>query len=359
MSTPDSLRLELPTEASSLAASLLEWYRREKRALPWRETCDPYPIWVSEVMLQQTRVKAALPYFTRFLETFPRLEDLATAKEEAVLRLWAGLGYYRRARNLLRAAREIVQEHGGEFPRDPKIAVCLPGVGRYTAGAVLSIAYGIPVPVCDGNVKRVMVRYLGIEEEMSSRLETRLWRLLETIVLHPGVSPDIRDFNQSLMELGARVCTPGKPDCTHCPLGWSCRACQMQLQELLPRPTPKRAATHVHLVAAVVRKGDDYLLHRNSRPGLPEGFWEFPMVSGKPGTNLQRRFFEALQLRLRIGHTHSLVKHQITFRKLRLHPVSCELVGAVPSGVQWSWSRLDPPAVPVPSYVSKIRQAAT
>ncbi|MBZ5526490.1 MAG: A/G-specific adenine glycosylase [Acidobacteriia bacterium] len=229
-------------------SKLLGWFHRHQRDMPWRRTRDPYCIWLSEIMLQQTRVAAAIPYYERFLETFPSVRALAGAEEEDVLRLWAGLGYYSRARNLQRAAREIVERHGGEFPRDFAAALALPGIGNYTAAAILSIAHGAPHAVLDGNVARVIARLEAIRGDLR---EGSRWRALQTSagrlldISHAG------DWNQAMMELGATVCTPRAPNCAVCPVAESCRARKLGLTETLPEKRRKRAPEKVHLAVAV------------------------------------------------------------------------------------------------------------
>jgi len=228
---------------------LLDWFRRCQREMPWRRTRDAYCIWLSEIMLQQTRVAAAIPYYERFLEKFPNVQALAGAREEEVLRLWAGLGYYSRARNLQRAAREIVERHGGEFPRELAAALALPGIGNYTAAAILSIAHGAPHAVLDGNVARVIARLEAIRGDLR---EPKRWRGLQTSADRLLEISKAGDWNQAMMELGATVCTPRAPDCANCPVGGFCRARELGLAEKVPEKRRKRAAEKVHLAVAVL-----------------------------------------------------------------------------------------------------------
>jgi A/G-specific adenine glycosylase len=291
---------------------LLGWFRRCQREMPWRRTRDPYCIWLSEIMLQQTRVAAAIPYYERFLETFPNVRALAGAREEEVLRLWAGLGYYSRARNLQRAAREIVERHGGEFPREFAEALALPGIGNYTAAAILSIAHGAPHAVLDGNVARVIARLEAIRGDLR---EPRRWRALQTSadrlleVSHAG------DWNQAMMELGATVCTPRGPDCANCPVGGFCRARQLGLAEKLPEKRRKRAAEKVHLAVAVfldpagktlllpagpTKKGAGKKAERDAEKNseisaLFSGMWHFPALAVRKDARAElRRFLQTL-----------------------------------------------------------------
>src|SRR5512136_569268 len=226
----------------ALRRALLGWYARRRRALPWRGVRDPYRIWVSEVMLQQTRIATATPYYHAFLGRFPTLAALARARPADVLEAWSGLGYYRRARSLHAAAREVVREHGGRVPDDPAAFERLPGVGRYTAGAVLSIAYGRPLPALDGNAARVLSRLEALPATMRDPAGARrLWALAAARV--PADRPG--DWNQALMELGATVCTPRAPRCAACPLRRHCRALALGRVDRLPPPAVRRAGERV------------------------------------------------------------------------------------------------------------------
>jgi A/G-specific adenine glycosylase len=295
-------------ELRTFRNKLLGWFRRHQRDLPWRRTRDPYCIWLSEIMLQQTRVATAIPYYERFLETFPSVRALAGAEEEEVLRLWAGLGYYSRARNLQRAAREIVARHGGEFPREFAAALALPGIGNYTAAAILSIAHGAAHAVLDGNVARVIARLEAIRGDLR---EGNRWRALQTSagrlldISHAG------DWNQAMMELGATVCTPRAPDCAGCPVAESCRARKLGLAEALPEKRRKRTTEKIHLAAAVYLdpKGKTVLLapapgkkasskkaKQKTEPdgtlsALFSGLWHFPAVAVRKNVRTELRRF--------------------------------------------------------------------
>ncbi len=223
-------------ELSQFRRRLLAWFRRSKRDLDWRRTRDPYRIWLSEIMLQQTRVAAVIPYYRRFLARFPSVHSLARARLNSVLRHWAGLGYYSRARNLHRAAKQIVREHGGKFPRCLEQALALPGVGQYTAAAVLSIAYGQPLAVLDGNVARVLVRLAAANGEIR---EPRLWRRLADAASGLLASEAPGDWNQAMMELGATVCTPRSPRCEECPVAHWCRARILGVADSMPAARSK------------------------------------------------------------------------------------------------------------------------
>ena len=267
----------LPTDA------LLDWYRANRRDLPWRPTADrpadPYHVLVSEAMLQQTQVTTVLPYFARFIAAFPTVHALADADEQRVLTLWQGLGYYRRARNLHRAARMIVERHTGRVPATVAELLALPGVGRYTAGAVASIAHGVPAPILDGNVARVLSRYRGLAEPVDRPATQKcLWTEAQELVARSG---DPCDFNQSLMELGALICTPRAAKCLYCPLRDGCNAFATGRVEALPVKSPKKAPLAVtHTVLALERRGR-FLFERRPDDGLWAGMWQMPTLEGE------------------------------------------------------------------------------
>ena len=348
----------LPVSYQEFAGRLLDWYLRERRELPWRSNPDPYWIWLSEVILQQTQVKAALPYFERFVQAYPTLRQLAEADLDEVLSRWSGLGYYSRARNLHRAAQEMCRNHGGRFPRSYSQSVALPGIGRYTAGAVLSIAFGLPYPVVDGNVRRVMARFLCIEDELTGKRLEMLWKLLEECVNAPAVQPRVSDFNQALMELGALLCKPRNPLCGQCPLASDCRARIAGLAEELPRPSRRRKAEEFHYLVAVIADGPHYLLHQNRSESFLKGFWEFPRVKLGSAGRAQELFQQQHGLKLTSPERLAVVRHQITYRKMSFHPFTAKLQGPLPQN-GYAWAPLNSPAHPVPAYVRKIEGAAS
>jgi A/G-specific adenine glycosylase len=255
---------------------LLEWYRRHKRDLPWRRSRDPYHIWVSEVMLQQTRVETVIPYYERFLERFPTLEALAQAPEEEVLKLWEGLGYYSRARNLQSAVREVCERYGGVVPDTPEQISSLKGVGPYTAGAILSIAYGRPEPAVDGNVMRVLSRFFLIVDDIAKpSTRTRMEELVRGMI--PQDAPG--DFTQALMELGALVCTPRTPHCLICPVMEHCAARLEGMETALPMKKKAAPPRPEYRAAAVVKdRGGRILIRRRPAGGLLAGMWELPHI---------------------------------------------------------------------------------
>lgn len=255
---------------------LIDWFKMEQRSLPWRENQDPYRVWVSEIMLQQTRVDTVIPYFNRFIEQFPSIEALAQADEEKVLKAWEGLGYYSRVRNLHSAVKEVHEQYGGKVPNTPKDISMLRGVGPYTAGAILSIAFGLPEPAVDGNVMRVLSRILLIWEDIAKPSSRKIFEMaVRELISYENPSY----FNQALMELGALVCTPTSPSCLLCPVREHCRAFEKGAQEELPVKTKKKKQRLVSLVAAVLTSDDDrMLIHKRPNQGLLANLWEFPNV---------------------------------------------------------------------------------
>jgi A/G-specific adenine glycosylase len=299
----------------ALGRALLAWYERNRRDLPWRRTKDAYRIWVSEVMLQQTTVKTVLPYYEAFLARFPTVAALAAAREEEVLAAWSGLGYYHRARSLHRAARHLAETHGGRFPRALDAALAVPGIGLYTASAILSIAYGKALPVVDGNVRRVLARLLalrGPEYRRDGPFYNRAEELLDRE--RPG------DWNQALMELGATVCVPRKPACPACPLRRQCLARAQGIVEELPEGRARRATVAVTVAAALVERDGRVLLVRRPEGPLLGRIWELPQTSlesrGLP--DLERELLERHGLRIVPGPLVVRARHAITFRRITL-----------------------------------------
>ncbi len=264
-----------PMRVDAIRTCLLAWYREAGRTLPWRADRDAYRILVSEMMLVQTTVAAVIPYYERFLRRFPDARSLADADESEVLKMWEGLGYYRRARQLHAAARQVVSAHGGDIPDDPEAVRALPGVGPYIAGAVLSFAFDRPEPIVEANSQRVLARLLALEEDPTSTAgRRRVWSAAARLVPPQQAG----DFNQSLMDLGATICTPRQPSCLLCPVAASCEARRRGLQDVIPRSTPRPAPTEVREACAVITQGDRYLVVQRGRGGLWEQFWEFPTI---------------------------------------------------------------------------------
>jgi A/G-specific adenine glycosylase len=323
-----------PRELSLVRKRLLGWFRQFRRDLPWRLTRDPYRIWISEIMLQQTRVAAVIPYYERFLERFPDVRALAEAPQEEVLRLWSGLGYYSRARNLQRAAQEIVAKHHGKFPRNFDEALALPGIGQYTAAAILSIAYDAKHAVLDGNVARVLARLGAIRGDLR---ETKRWRELREIADHLLDPKSPGEWNQAMMELGATLCAPRAPQCFLCPIAKFCRARQLGLADRLPEKRKKRATEEVALAAAVFldHRGRTLLLPpsslktqratKNEIAPLVSKMWHFPMVRVREHTAGELQSFLTELIPSAAHHGVPLeplpeARHAVTYRKITLLP---------------------------------------
>jgi A/G-specific adenine glycosylase len=281
-----------PFAPAEMSDRLLTWYGRAGRDLPWRSTRDPYRIWLSEIMLQQTGVATVIPYYRRFLDRFPSVEVLAKADIDEVINLWAGLGYYSRARNLHAAARMIVERYGGDFPGALDELMALPGVGRSTAGAILSIAFDRKAPILDGNVRRVLIRlYAVTDPPRSPAVERLLWRRAEELT--PADRP--HDYAQAIMDLGATVCTPRQPDCPICPLVEICRARALGLADRLPLRQEKKKVPLVRQVALLLEMKGRFLVGRRPLNGMLGGLWEFPSCDIGPGAIPQESVERLLQ----------------------------------------------------------------
>ncbi len=314
-----------PRGPKTFQRRLLAWFSAHRRDLPWRGSRDPYRVWVAEIMLQQTRIAAVLPYYHRFLKQFPTVESLARAPQDKVLQLWSGLGYYSRARNLHRAAKDIVAHHQGKFPQTLEAALALPGVGHYTAAAVLSIAYDQLFAVLDGNVARVLARLGAVRGDL--RAPTRWRQLGETAqqILPPSAPGD---WNQALMELGETICTPQIPRCDACPISRSCLARARNLTREIPAPRMKRAPVKIRIAAAILRdpRGRTILVRD---PGahdevLFSRMWQFPAleVARHPAQELAAHLHDTLKLNGASLHLEPLpaARHGVTFRNITLLP---------------------------------------
>jgi A/G-specific adenine glycosylase len=339
--------------ADSLKRDLRAWYRRSRRDLPWRRTSDAYLVWLSEVMLQQTTVKTATPYFEAFAARFPSLADLAGAQEEEVLALWSGLGYYHRARNLLRGARHLVDRHESRFPKTLEAALAVPGVGLYTASAVLSIAHGVPLPVVDGNVRRVLSRWFALRGP-EWRTEAAFYNLADTVLDRqaPG------DWNQALMELGATVCSPRKPACPACPVRSHCRAHALGIEGELPETRARRAPEEVTVAAALVEQDGRVLLVRRADGRLLGRMWEVPQTSleSKGHADLVRELKDRLGLDVVAGPLVVRARHAITYRRIRVEGYRARLRRPAPSDPErFRWtSPAEAKDLPVSSMTRKL-----
>jgi A/G-specific adenine glycosylase len=309
-------------------SQIVQWYEANRRDLPWRRTGDPYAVWVSEMMLQQTQVSTVIPYWTRWMERFPTVTALAEAPLEDVLKQWQGLGYYARARNMHRAAKALTERYGGRFPESFAEVLALPGIGRYTAGAVCSIAFGQDVPLVDANVIRVLCRHFGIPgDPKSAAVQEQLWTLAQDLL--PAGNASV--FNQGLMELGALVCQ-SKPRCDACPVQASCAAFTTGNPERFPESAPRPVFTTQTDVSAIIRHpgGDGrVLIVRRPAGGLWGGLWEFPRCTRAAGETLadaaRRAAREAVDLAVRSeGAVVGTIRHGVTTRKITLVGIACE-----------------------------------
>ncbi len=314
---------------------LLEWYAHQGRKLPWRGSVDPYAVWVSEIMLQQTRVETVIPYYERWMRRFPTISVLAAASEQDVLTVWEGLGYYSRARNLHNAARVVLEKYEGEIPHNLVDLRSLPGIGRYTAGAIGSMAFGLDVPTLDGNIRRVLARVFDVAEPADSPPgEKILWRLAEQN-LPTGRAGDA---NQALMDLGASICLPKNPRCLLCPLTDLCLARQLGIQDQRPVLKPKAVVPHYVVTAAVLGRDGKVLLAKRPSKGLLGGMWEFP--GGKMEANetfeacLAREIREELGVAIRVGQPFGVYQHAYTHFRITLHAFLCELSDGEPRPIE-------------------------
>jgi A/G-specific adenine glycosylase len=327
-----------------MAAALLAWYGRAGRDLPWRRTRDPYRIWLSEIMLQQTGVETVIPYYNRFLKQYSAVEDLAAAPVESVIELWAGLGYYSRARNLHRAAQMVAEEFGGLFPEDLATLMKLPGVGRSTAGAILSIAFDRKAPILDGNVRRVLCRLFSVEEDPRSPMgERRLWDLAERLT--PESHP--HDYAQAVMDLGATVCTPRRPDCQRCPLETFCLSRKQGRQQDLPSRRQKKPVPKVTAVALLLLREGRLMVRRRPLEGMLGGLWEFPdaiVPEGEDPAGAAGRLLQDYGLS-GVAVEAGRVRHAYSHFRLDLRLFRCEAkeTFGVAEAVESRW--LDPEAL--------------
>lgn len=360
-----------PPARSRFRKTLLAWFAEFQRDLPWRRTKDPYRIWLSEIMLQQTRVAAAIPYYEQFLERFPNVAALADAPEEEVLRHWAGLGYYSRARNLQKAARQVVAEHGSRFPDAAEKALALSGIGAYTAAAILSIAYGKKLAVLDGNVARVIARLGAMRGDL--RTGTRWQRLQKGA--DELLAPDAPgDWNQAMMELGATICTPRSPQCLLCPVSAYCEARKLGLTNAIPEKRGKRSAVEITLAALVTidAQGRTLLLPPPSTDGksataedvsvLLSRMWHFPTIQVKEDAARELRAFArkfSLSGRTSGGKLVALrkVRHAVTYRQITVFPFRREVSKLPVVAGAKALPLSDLSAVPVSNLTRKVARA--
>jgi len=336
------------------AKDLSSWYAKNKRDLPWRHTKDPYNIWISEIMLQQTTVATVVAYYERWTKVFPTVTLLARAPLQKVLKQWQGLGYYNRAKNLHKAANILIDKYDGKLPQDPHAIRALPGFGPYTTGAVLSIAYDLPLTIIDANVRRVAMRLLALPGAADVKQDQRINVFLLKVLPKKGVG----DFNQALMELGALVCRAKEPVCSLCPVTKYCQAFKIDRQEIIPQ-IKKKVITEIQAVIAIIREGENYYIQKRPPKGLLADLWEFPGGKIKEGESekkaLARELKEELGLQLKSSQHLFNVKHFYTQFKVHLSVFSCLLEALPKTDATHRWIKFkDFSKYPMPSGTAKI-----
>jgi A/G-specific adenine glycosylase len=334
------------SERTEIQSRLLAWAEVALRDLPWRHDRDPYRVWVSEIMLQQTQVETVLPYYTRWMERFPTVEALAAAELGEALKCWEGLGYYARCRNLHRAAQIVVDRHGGRLPADRETLLALPGIGPYTVGAILSLAFDQDAAVLDGNVRRVLFRLRALEDDpREANARQKLWTLAKAL-LPPGQAGR---WNEALMDLGATICTPRTPRCARCPLCPLCRAYALGDPAGYPPRRRRARPPHADVAAGVIWRGGQLLLAQRPLDGLLGGMWEFPGGKCKPGESLpeclQRELREELDIEVDVGRQLTVVRHAYTHLRVTVYALECRYRSAhEPERIgvhDWRWVTLD------------------
>lgn len=356
-----------PAEFAAFRQKLIRWYGKSARDLPWRRTRDAYQIWISEIMLQQTTVAAVVPYFERFLKSFPTVFELAAAEENAVLRHWEGLGYYSRARNIHKTAKIIVDQYQGQFPDDLEALLSLPGIGRYTAGAIASFAFDQPAPIVEANTLRLYCRLLGYDKDPRSKEgQAELWAFATAIL--PRKSPG--QINQALMELGASHCGPAAPECDACPVHQHCRACREGTQATIPLPKAKIELTDVTEVSIAVRDRNRYLLRKRTTDERWAGLWDFVRFEIPHGTrsidipNILNSISERTGLTVELGPQVAEWKHGVTRYRITLKCFTADrLDGRLASEQEWKWVKPNefsefPLSVTARKFAKKLQKPA-
>jgi A/G-specific adenine glycosylase len=353
------------SQKQRLRRRLLTWYAEHARDLPWRRSRDPYRVWVSEIMLQQTQVATVRDYFERFVAAFPNVRKLAAADEQQVLRLWEGLGYYRRARQLHAAAKVIANELGGQFPRDVVELQKLPGIGRYTAGAIASIAFDQRAPILEANTIRLLSRLIGYRDDPTKAAGQRLlWRTAEELLPDSAVA----EFNQALMELGSLVCTPVAPKCGECPLAKLCVACTDGLQDAIPRAKAKQRFTDLHEVAVVIHKNGRVLMRQCGEGERWAGLWDFPRfaVNAEGPLFAQKEIVAKVREQTAVtcspGPLLKTIKHGVTRYRITLDCFRAEFISGKPAatgGARVRWvSRAELGELPLSTTGRKLARLA-
>jgi len=317
---------------------MLAWFDRNARDLPWRRTRDPYCIWISEIMLQQTQVATVCDYYKRFIQRFPNVQALADAQETDVLRMWEGLGYYRRARQMHAAAQQIQEQHQGVFPTDLESVLALPGVGRYTAGAITSIAYDLPAPILEANTIRLFARLIGLRSDpTTSDSQKQLWAFAEAILPRKNAGR----FNQSLMELGSLLCTPKSPRCDACPVADQCAAFAGELQSKIPAPKKKVQYEEVTEAAVIVRHGECVLVRQCAKGERWAGLWDFPRTALATSVNCLQQLETAVQqqtgAQIQVGERLTTMKHGVTRFRITLHCYEAKCITPPQSSNSLHW----------------------
>ncbi len=339
---------------------LISWFKAEQRELPWRIDQDPYKVWVSEIMLQQTRVDTVIPYFNRFIEWFPTINDLANANDDKVLKAWEGLGYYSRVRNLHSAVKEVNEKYNGKVPNTPKEISTLKGVGPYTAGAILSIAYGVPEPAVDGNVMRVLSRILSIWEDIAKPSTRKVFEIaVRQLISHDEPS----EFNQALMELGALICTPTSPSCLLCPVRDHCQGFHEGVEKDLPVKSKKNSQRAVDLAAVIIKDNSGrFLIHKRPETGLLANLWEFPNVEMHQPFVLERTqiadlFQESFDLEIKLEKGIGQIEHIFSHLIWNIRVYTGSIRSAIQESGEWKFvtlAEMDEYAFPV-SYHKIIK----
>lgn len=345
----------------TFSEKILQWYGENKRNLPWRETKEPYKIWLSEIMLQQTRVAQGTPYYLKFIEHFPTVHDLANASEEKVLKLWQGLGYYSRARNLHATAKIVVHQYEGSFPNTYKELLKLKGVGDYTASAISSICFDEPQPVVDGNVYRVLARYFGVDTPINSSEGIKYFKALAIEVMN---EEDIRDYNQGIMEFGAIQCAPKKPYCLHCPLNDSCIALKENRIDSLPvklKKTKVRNRFFNYLV--VVDANEETILRQRKGKGIWQNLWEFPLLESDKelGINEVKQQFSKLLNLADIPKIYRFnqktIIHKLSHQHLHSHFWIVKTKTNLNDGINWTKIEEYPVPVLIADFIKTFKNS--
>jgi A/G-specific adenine glycosylase len=338
----------------SFSQKLLRWYRVNARDLPWRQTKDPYKIWISEIMLQQTTVTAVIPYYEKWIKKFPTIECVARARQQTILSLWQGLGYYSRAKNIHKTAKIICQKFSGKIPEEPEIISRLPGFGPYTTGAVLSIAYDKPLAIIDANVRRVVMRQLAREGLADIKHDLDVREFLIKVIPKNGAG----DFNQGLMELGALICRTREPRCNQCPVQLSCAAYAKGIQEIIPTPK-KKIIKNIEAVIALIEHNGFYFIQKRNSKGLLADLWEFPGGKIEDGESVRRALKREIQEELNVQICSSKlfmkVVHHYTEFRVHLNVFTCQTDSLPRADTVHKWVQLnDLRRYPMPSGSARI-----